>query len=253
MRKIMRHVNQFSSFQESYETDLAEDPSITVVPVVISTAPVPLLLTGKRRVHAPGSLAADSDRRPALSVQHPETAPWPFEFDDWPEPETCTEPLVTTTGQFNVVSGMLPALLPESPVISTGQFKVISGGTPAVYEQQSEVSDTWQQRRNASALPEDMAPQHQGATTGHLEAPPAKLPIFAAIPSLAASLRAAMTPGTAGRIAVIPGSKKRKQAKLVSGERMSPRLRQGVTRTAALLIVITSLFTLGHLVSWQFP
>ncbi len=56
----MRQVNQFPSFQESYETDLAEDPSIAVVPVVISAAPVPLLLAGKRRVHTPGSRAAYS-------------------------------------------------------------------------------------------------------------------------------------------------------------------------------------------------
>src|SRR6266567_1176138 len=259
MRKVMPHVNQFSSFQyaddddlieqededlmfsldpsfqESYETDLAEDPSIEVVPVVISTTPIPLLLTGKRRVNTPGSLASDSGRMPALSVQHPETATWPFEFDNLPEPETCTEPLVTTTGQFKVISGVLPA----------------------VFKQQSEVGAGWQQIRNTSALAGDMATQQQGATIGQLEAPPAKLPIFVATPSLAASLQAAMTPGTTRRIVVIPGSKKRKQAEretTPSGERMNPRLRRGVTLAAALLVVaITSLLALGPLVSWQSP
>src|SRR6266567_4233834 len=214
MRKVMPHVNQFSSFQyaddddlieqededlmfsldpsfqESYETDLAEDPSIEVVPVVISTTPIPLLLT-------------------------------------------------------------------ESPVTSTGQFKVISGVLPAVFKQQSEVGAGWQQIRNTSALAGDMATQQQGATIGQLEAPPAKLPIFVATPSLAASLQAAMTPGTTRRIVVIPGSKKRKQAEretTPSGERMNPRLRRGVTLAAALLVVaITSLLTLGPLVSWQSP
>ena len=253
----MQHVNQFSSFQQSYEPDLAEDPSIVVVPVVISAAPVPLLLTAKCRVRTTGALAADSDRRPALSVQHPETTSWPFEFDDVPEPETSTEPLVTTVGQFKVVSGMLPALLPDSPVTSTGQFKAIAGGMPAVRDEQSQVSAAWQQRRNASAFPGDMAPQHQGATTGQVEAPPAQLPLRVATPSLAASLQAAMTQDTTGRIVAIPGSKKRKQAQretTPAGERMNPRLRQRVTLAAALLVVvIPSLLTLGHWVGWQFP
>jgi len=152
---------------------------------------------------------------------------------------------------------MLPALLTESPVTSTGQFKVISGVLPAVFKQQSEVGAGWQQIRNTSALAGDMATQQQGATIGQLEAPPAKLPIFVATPSLAASLQAAMTPGTTRRIVVIPGSKKRKQAEretTPSGERMNPRLRRGVTLAAALLVVaITSLLTLGPLVSWQSP
>ncbi len=197
----------YPSFQETYETELAEDPSIEVVPVVISTTPVPLLLTGQRRVNTTDSLAANSDIMPALSAQRPETTTWPFELDDLPEPETFTEPLITTTGQFKGVSGILPALLTESPVTSTGQFKVISGILPTA--------------------------------------------------SLAASLQAAMTPGTTGRMVVIPGSKKRKKAETEttpSGERMNPRLRQGVTLAAALLVVvITSLLTLGHLASGQYP
>ena len=247
----------YPSFQETYETDLAEDPSIEVVPVVISTTPVPLLLRGKRRVNTTGSLAADSDILPALSAQRPETTTWPFELDDLPEPETFTEPLVTTTGQFKVVSGILPDLLTDSPVTSTGQFKVISGALPALFEQQPEVSAGWQQIRNTSALPGDMATQRPGATTGQLGAASAKLPIFVATPALATSLQASMTPGTPGRIVVIPGSKKRKQAETgttPSGERMHPRLRQGVTLAAAfLVVVITSLLTLGHLASGQYP
>src|SRR5215472_14336213 len=123
MRRVMPHVNQFSSFQyageddlieqededftynlypsfqEAYETDLAEDPSIAVVPVVISTAPVPLLLTGKHRANTTGPRAAGSSRvMPALSAQRPEAAAWQFEFDDLPGTETFTEPLVSTTG-----------------------------------------------------------------------------------------------------------------------------------------------------------
>ena len=246
----------YPSFQETYETDLVEDPSIEVVPVVISTAPVPLLLTGKRQVNTTGSLAADSHKMPALSAQRPETTIWPFKIDDLPEPETFTEPLVTTTGQFKVVPGVPPALLTESPVTSAGQFKVISGVLPAVFEQQSEVNAGWQRIRNTSALPGDMATQRQGATTGQLGAPTVKLPIFVTTPSLAASLQAAMTPSTTGRIVVIPGSKKRKRAKketTPSGERMNPRLRQGVTLAAILLVVITSLLTLGHLASGQYP
>ncbi len=247
----------YPSFQETYETELAEDPSIEVVPVVISTTPVPLLLTGQRRVNTTGSLAANSDIMPALSAQRPETTTWPFELDDLPEPETFTEPLITTTGQFKGVSGILPALLTESPVTSTGQFKVISGILPTVFEEQSEASTGWQQIRNTSALPGDMATQQPGATTGQLGAASAKLPIFVATPSLAASLQAAMTPGTTGRMVVIPGSKKRKKAETEttpSRERMNPRLRQGVTLAAALLVVvITSLLTLGHLASGQYP
>src|SRR5438105_5587611 len=195
MRKVIRQVNHFSSFQyaddddlieqededltfslypsfqETDDTDLAEDPSIEVVPVVISAAPVPLLLTGKRRVNTSGSLAADSDIMPALSAQRPETTTWPFKLDDLPGQETFTEPLVTATGQFKVVSGVLPALFTESPVTSTGQFKVISGVLPAVFEQQSQVSAGWQRIRNTSTLPGDMATQRPGATTGQLEAP----------------------------------------------------------------------------------
>jgi soluble lytic murein transglycosylase-like protein len=247
----------YPSFQETYETDLAEDPSIEVVPVVISATPVPLLLRGMRRVNTTGSLAVDSDKMPALSVQRPETTFWPFKLDDLPEPETFTEPLVTTAGQFKVVSGVLPALPTESPVTSTGQFKVISGVLPAVFEQQPEANAGWQQIRNTSALPGDIATQQQGAATGQLEAPTAKLPIFVATPSLAASLQAAINPGTAGRIVVIPGSRKGRQAEkktTPSGERMNPRLRQGVTLAAALLVVvITSLLTLGHLASGQYP
>src|SRR5215471_13877336 len=282
MRKVMLQVNQFSSFQyaddddlneqededltyslypssfrETYETDLADDPSIEVVPVVISTSPIPLLLTGKPQVQITGPLAADSDIRPAPSAQRLETTTWPFELDDLPEPEAFTEPLVFTTGQFKAVSGILPAPLTDSPVTSTGQFKVISGVLPGVFEQQPDASAAWQQERNISALPREMPAQQPGATTGQLAAASAELPIFVATPALAASLQAAMTPGTPRRVVVIPGSKKRKQAEtetIPSGERMHPRLRQGVTLAAALLvIVITSLLTLDHLASGQYP
>jgi predicted alpha-1,2-mannosidase len=64
-----------------------------------------------------------------------------------------------------------------------------------------------------------------------------------------------MTPGTAGRMVVIPGSKKRKQAgkrTTPPGERRNPRLLRSVTLAVTLLlVVITSSFTLGNWVSWQ--
>src|SRR6266702_2210214 len=236
MSRVMPHVNQFSSFQyageddlieqededftysldpsfqETYETELAEDPSIEVVPVVISTAPVPLLLTGKHRVNTTGPLA---------------------------------------TG-----SGVMPALPTDSPVTSAGQFKVISGFLPALSRPQPETR-AGQRERNTSALPGNMAARQPGATTGQLGAHSAQLPIFVTTPSLASSLQAVLTSSTTGRIVVIPGSRKRKQAeteKTPPGERVSPRLRQGVTLAAALLfVVITSLLTLGPLASGQYP
>ncbi len=276
----MPHVNQFSSFQyageddlieqededftysldpsfqETYETELAEDPSIEVVPVVISTAPVPLLLTGKHRVNTTGPLATGSGVMPALSARRPVATTWQFEFDDLPGTETFTEPLVTTTGQFKAMSGVLPALPTDSPVTSAGQFKVISGFLPALSRPQPETR-AGQRERNTSALPGNMAARQPGATTGQLGAHSAQLPIFVTTPSLASSLQAVLTSSTTGRIVVIPGSRKRKQAeteKTPPGERVSPRLRQGVTLAAALLfVVITSLLTLGPLASGQYP
>ncbi len=246
----------YPSFQETYETELAEDPSIEVVPVVISTAPVPLLLTGKHRVNTTGPLATGSGVMPALSARRPVATTWQFEFDDLPGTETFTEPLVTTTRQFKAMPGVLPALPTDSPVTSTGQFKVISGFLPALSRPQPETR-AGQQERNTSALPGNMAARQPGATTGQLGAHSAQLPIFVTTPSLASSLQAALTSSTTGRIVVIPGSRKRKQAeteKTPPGERVSPRLRQGVTLAAALLfVVITSLLTLGPLASGQYP
>ena len=245
----------YPSFQEAYETDLAEDPSIEVVPVVISTAPVPLLLTGKRPANTTGPLAAGSGVMPALSARRPVAPTWQFEFDDLSGTETFTESLVSTTGQFKAISGVLPALPTDSPVTSTGQFKVISGVLPALSRSQPETR-AGQQERNTSALPGNMAAQQPGATTGQLGPHSAQLPIFITTPSLAPSLQAALTSGTTGRIVVIPGSRKRKQAeteKTPSGERVSPRLRQGLILAALLFVVITSLLTLGPLASGQYP
>ena len=267
----MQHVNQFSSFQyadedelieqesgdltyslypsfqEVYETDLEEDPSIEVVPVVISTAPIPLILTGKHQANT-GPLKASSGVMPAQSARRPEAATWQFEFDDLPGTETFTEPLVTTTGQFKAISGVLPTLPTDSPVTSTGQFKVISGVLPE--------TRAGQQERNTSALPGNMAAQQPGATSGQVGALATQLPIFVTTPSLASSLQAALTTDTTGRIIVIPGSRKRKQAeteKTRPGERVSPRLRQGMMLAALLFVVITSLLTLGPLASGEYP
>jgi len=280
----MRYVNQFSSFQyageddlieqededltyslypsfqEAYETDLEEDPSIEVVPVVISTAPVPLLLTGKHPANT-GPLAAGSGVMPAQSTRRPRAATWQFEFDDLPGTEPFTEPLVTTTGQFKAISGVLPALPTDSPVTSTGQFKVISGVLPALSRPQPETR-AGQQERNTSALPGNMAAQQPGGATGQVAprfiegALSTQPPIFVTTPSLASSLQTALTSGTTGRIVVIPGSRKRKQAeteKTPPGERVSPRLRQGMILAALLFVVITSLLTLGPLASGQYP
>ena len=276
----MPHVNQFSSFQyagedelfeqededftydlyptfqEDFETDPAEDPSIEVVPVVINTTPVPLFLTGKHRANTTGPRAAGSGPvMPDLSARRPGAAAWQFEFHDVPGTETSTEPLVSTTWQFQASSGALPDLPEDSPVTSTGQFKVISGVLPALSRPQPETR-AGQQERNTSALPGNTAAGQPGATTGQLGAPPAQLPIFITTPSLAPSLQAALTSGTTGRIVVIPGSRKRKQAEMGEtplDERVSPRLRQGMILAALLAMVIASLFTLGPLASGQYP
>src|SRR5260370_28819682 len=191
MRRVMPHVNQFSSFQyageddlieqededitfslypsfqETYETELAEDPLIEVVPVVISTAPVPLLLTGKHRANTTGSRATGSGVMPALSARRPVAAAWQFEFDDLPGTETFTEPLVSTTGQFKAISGVLPALPADSPVTSTRPFKVISGVLPALSRPRPETR-AGQQERNTSALPGNMAARQPPPTPAHL-------------------------------------------------------------------------------------
>ncbi len=237
----------YPSFQETYETELAEDPSIEVVPVVISTAPVPLLLTGKHRVNTTGPLATGSGVMPALSARRPVATTWQFEFDDLPGTETFTEPLVTTSSACPTYG------------FSRHQHRAVqshSGFLPALSRPQPETR-AGQQERNTSALPGNMAARQPGATTGQLGAHSAQLPIFVTTPSLASSLQAALTSSTTGRIVVIPGSRKRKQAeteKTPPGERVSPRLRQGVTLAAALLfVVITSLLTLGPLASGQYP
>src|SRR5260370_7693267 len=146
MRRVMPHVNQFSSFQyageddlieqededitfslypsfqETYETELAEDPLIEVVPVVISTAPVPLLLTGKHRANTTGPRATGSGVMPALSARRPVATTWQFEFDDLPGTDTFTQPLVTPTRHSNPIRRVLPPLPTDSPLTPTGQF-----------------------------------------------------------------------------------------------------------------------------------
>lgn len=72
--------------------------------------------------------------------------------------------------------------------------------------------------------------------------------------SLTEALKSTMNPGAAGRMVVIPGSKKRKKAaraEAATHSRMSPHLRQAIIIVVILLIVILTLLSLAPLANGQ--
>lgn len=87
------------------ETALIKDPSIAVVPVVLSAAPAPLILTNQRQARTTEPLEAASNVQPAISTQRP----------------------ATTTQQLKVVSDTLPTVAATPSLIAALQATMTTG------------------------------------------------------------------------------------------------------------------------------
>ncbi len=81
------------------EAALIKDPSIAVVPVVLSATPAPLILTNQHQARTTEPLEATSNLQPAISTQHP----------------------ATTTQQLKIISDTLPTVAATPSLIAALQ------------------------------------------------------------------------------------------------------------------------------------